>query len=90
MGAPLVFLNLQIRGSDGKREIRHWPTEMVVKAPECVKAQTLQNEGDNLKTQRVQMLTTEWEPQYQRRDVSGLQPVSCCAFFGCLAIGKRS
>lgn len=77
---PLVFLNLAIKVGDGKKEITHWPSDEVFVAPECAKTQALSKEAEALRYAHVKLLTSEWQPTQQRRDVSGEQPLSCCAF----------
>ena len=77
---PLVFLNLAIKVTDGKKEITHWPSDDVFLAPECAKAKKLDQDAEALRGVKVNLLTSEWQPTHQKRDVSGTQPLSCCGF----------
>ena len=79
-GKALVFLNLAISVANGQKEVRHWPTELAFVAPDCAKAKRLNEKAGELRTAPVNLLTSVWEPQHQKRDVSGTQPLSCCAF----------
>ena len=79
MDQPLVFFNLSIKSTAQKREIIHWADEKVVLAPTCAKTSELQASKEELQTAGVQLLTTQWQPTYQKRDVSGAQQLSCCA-----------
>ena len=78
MGKPLVFLNLTIKCSEGKRDILHWPSDEVLLAPDCCKATELREKGADLQSAPVVLLTTQWQPTHQRLDVSGPQTLSCC------------
>ena len=51
-------------------------------ALDCTKAKALEEEGDALRNAQVAMLTAEWQPLLQKRDVSGARPLSCCAVLG--------
>ena len=77
---PLVFLNLAIKVNNSSKEIIHWPSDEVSLAPVCAKAKALDKDAEALRDAAVQLLTTEWQPTYTRRDVSGTQPLSCCGF----------
>ena len=80
MKKPLVFLNLAIKVNNNAKEIMHWPSDEVFVAPVCTKAKALDKEAEVLCGAAVNLLTTEWQPTYSRRDVSGAQPLSCCGF----------
>ena len=77
---PLVFLNLAIKVNNSSKEITHWPSDEVFLAPMCAKAKALDQDAAALCGKAVKLLTTEWQPTYTRRDVSGSQPLSCCGF----------
>ena len=76
----LVFLNLVIKVNNGSKEIMHWPGDEVFLAPVCAKAVQLNTDAEAMRDAAVQILTSEWQPTYTRRDVSGTQPLSCCGF----------
>ena len=77
---PVVFLNLSIKVKDNTKEVVHWTSDEVFHAPACAKAKTLDKDAEALCGAASSLLTTEWQPTYTRRDVSGEQPLSCCAF----------
>ena len=80
---PMVFFNLSVKCKGTAREIIHWPDDRVVVAPECQKATDLTTNSERLRCETdTHQITTPWEPSQttQKRDVSGQQPLSCCAF----------
>ena len=79
VGKAVVCMNLKVQVKDGKREIVHWASENVYEAPACVKTQTLTEKAGALQGAAVKMLTTEWEPSFDKKDISGPQHEFCCA-----------
>ena len=78
---PMVFFNLSVKVQGRAREIIHWPAERVFEAPECEKTTELRSSFDALRSEtNTHAITTSWEPSEKKRDVSGMQPLSCCAF----------
>jgi len=77
---PIVFFNLWVKCQGPAKELIHWPGEQVLAAPECEKSTALLATYDTLRAEtNTHAITTPWEAS-QKRDVSGTQPLSCCAF----------
>ena len=86
-GKPLVFLNLAMSVTGGKKVIRRWAADATFVAPDCAKAKRLLEESETLCKAQVNLLTTEWQPTSPKRDASGMQPLSCCAFLDFVSDG---
>ena len=77
---PMVFLNLLVKCLKGMLQINHWPKEKVAVAPVCPKADMLKSKVSELQGETNTItITSDYVPQ-ARRDVSGPQVLSCCAF----------
>ena len=80
-GGPLVFLNLAVKCNGKARDINHWMDDEVIVAQTSEKSQILQAQSATLLGEtNIHTITTEWTPSHQKKDVSGEQPLSCCAF----------
>lgn len=80
VGEAMVFFNLSIKCSGGGADINHFPSDVLKDAPTCPKTTALLAKKAQLATAtNCTTLTTTWSP-HEARDVSGEQPLSCCAF----------
>jgi hypothetical protein len=80
VGEPMAFFNLSIKCAGGGTDINHYASESLQEAPPCEKTTALLAKKAQLTSAtNCTALTTTWSP-LEARDVSGEQPLSCCAF----------
>jgi hypothetical protein len=81
VGEPLVFFNLVVMCDSGKLTINHYQSDAVDLAPVCDKTTRLRDNKDSLsQASNRDIITSTWTPTYEKKDVSGCQPLSCAAF----------